>query len=43
MIALAVMCSGILAELGLVITAVVAVLTEEEDDDVSNDVDARDV
>lgn len=38
MIALAVMCSGILAELGLVITAVVAVLTEE-DADVSDNVD----
>ena len=31
-IALAVMCGGILAELGLIITAVVAVLTEEDDD-----------
>ena len=32
LIALAVMCGGILAELGLIITAVVAVLTEEDDD-----------
>ena len=38
LIALAVMCGGILAELGLIITAVVAVLTEE-DDGVSNDLD----
>ncbi len=30
--ALAVMCGGILAELGLITTAVVAVLTEEDDD-----------
>ena len=36
MIALAVMCGGILAELGLIITAVVAVLTEEDDDEEQN-------
>lgn len=38
LVALAVMCGGILAELGLIITAVVAVLTEE-DDDVSGNLD----
>ena len=40
-IALAVMCGGLLAEIGIGVAAVIAVLTEEEDDGTQdNSVDA---
>jgi hypothetical protein len=40
MTALAIMCGGLLIQVGLIITAVVAVLTEEDEDDGETGLDA---